>query len=356
MQLFARTFIGAAPVLRVTGHTVTGQTLHRRGRRPVAVAARDARPTRGSGRDRLRRPARRGRRTSGSTTSRSRRRRSRTALSAAGRRRRTDVTDGHLRLRRQPPGRRRLPLLARRRAAHALLVAGDAHGPGSRARTLPRRDRRRLRCGRRLPGRAHLDGPRAAPDDAGRPHGATPVVTGDAARRSTSAGPGAPYECSVDGGPFQRLRDVAVHDARPRRRAAHAGRARASTPTGGRIRRRSATPSTCPSSARRRARARGRPTSTGPDPRLAGDAAAGQRAAGRRRADAGDADLGHGLRQAAARAARCSQAGPLPGFVPLKGVAALPVGTIVDARRGTLALQSAGDGRPPPTRGADSAA
>ena len=32
------------------------------------------------------------------------------------------------------------------------------------------------------------------------------------------------------------------------------------------------------------------------------------------------------------------QAGPLSGFVPLKGIAALPVGTIVDARRGALAL------------------
>jgi hypothetical protein len=35
----------------------------------------------------------------------------------------------------------------------------------------------------------------------------------------------------------------------------------------------------------------------------------------------------------------------LAGFVPLKGVAALPVGTIVDARRGTLALETAADGR-----------
>ncbi|MDA0183406.1 hypothetical protein OJ997_24055 [Solirubrobacter phytolaccae] len=39
------------------------------------------------------------------------------------------------------------------------------------------------------------------------------------------------------------------------------------------------------------------------------------------------------------------QAGPLSGFVPLKGVAALPIGTIVDARRGTLALETAADGR-----------
>ena len=39
------------------------------------------------------------------------------------------------------------------------------------------------------------------------------------------------------------------------------------------------------------------------------------------------------------------QAGPLSGFVPLKGIAALPVGTIVDARRGALALQTSADGR-----------
>jgi hypothetical protein len=45
---------------------------------------------------------------------------------------------------------------------------------------------------------------------------------------------------------------------------------------------------------------------------------------------------GGGLRQAA----------PLAGFVPLKGVASLPVGSIVDARQGTLGLQTALDGRP----------
>ena len=45
-------------------------------------------------------------------------------------------------------------------------------------------------------------------------------------------------------------------------------------------------------------------------------------------------------------AAHLRQAGPLPGFVPLKGVAALPVGTIIDARRGRLSLQAAADGRP----------
>jgi hypothetical protein len=40
-----------------------------------------------------------------------------------------------------------------------------------------------------------------------------------------------------------------------------------------------------------------------------------------------------------------AQAAPIPGFVPLKGVAALPVGTEVDARRGTLSLTSTVDGR-----------
>ena len=39
------------------------------------------------------------------------------------------------------------------------------------------------------------------------------------------------------------------------------------------------------------------------------------------------------------------QVGALAGFVPLKGIAALPVGSIVDARRGKLAIESAGDGR-----------
>ena len=46
-----------------------------------------------------------------------------------------------------------------------------------------------------------------------------------------------------------------------------------------------------------------------------------------------------------ATAPRPQQVRALPGFVPLKGIAALPIGTIVDARRGTLSLQSAGDGR-----------
>jgi hypothetical protein len=43
---------------------------------------------------------------------------------------------------------------------------------------------------------------------------------------------------------------------------------------------------------------------------------------------------------------RLKQAGSaLPGFVPLKGIASLPVNTVVDARKGSLALSSTVDGR-----------
>ncbi len=49
-----------------------------------------------------------------------------------------------------------------------------------------------------------------------------------------------------------------------------------------------------------------------------------------------------GARGAVARAA---QAAPIAGFVPLKGVASLPTGTVVDARKGRLLLQSTVDGR-----------
>jgi hypothetical protein len=47
----------------------------------------------------------------------------------------------------------------------------------------------------------------------------------------------------------------------------------------------------------------------------------------------------------ASTARHLAQVAPIPGFVPLKGVAALPVGTEVDARRGTLRLTSTVDGR-----------
>jgi hypothetical protein len=40
-----------------------------------------------------------------------------------------------------------------------------------------------------------------------------------------------------------------------------------------------------------------------------------------------------------------AQAAPIAGFVPLKGVAALPTGTVVDARKGRVALDSTVDGR-----------
>jgi hypothetical protein len=44
-------------------------------------------------------------------------------------------------------------------------------------------------------------------------------------------------------------------------------------------------------------------------------------------------------------ARRLAQAAPISGFVPLKGVAALPVGTVVDTRKGRIAMQSTVDGR-----------
>jgi hypothetical protein len=40
-----------------------------------------------------------------------------------------------------------------------------------------------------------------------------------------------------------------------------------------------------------------------------------------------------------------AQSAPISGFVPLKGVAALPTGTVVDARKGRIALDSTVDGR-----------
>jgi len=46
-----------------------------------------------------------------------------------------------------------------------------------------------------------------------------------------------------------------------------------------------------------------------------------------------------------ASSSRLAQQAPISGFVPLKGIAALPVGTLVDARAGKLALQSTVDGR-----------
>jgi hypothetical protein len=44
-------------------------------------------------------------------------------------------------------------------------------------------------------------------------------------------------------------------------------------------------------------------------------------------------------------ASRTFKQAPIAGFVPLKGIAALPVGTIVDTRKGRLAMQSTVDGR-----------
>lgn len=43
--------------------------------------------------------------------------------------------------------------------------------------------------------------------------------------------------------------------------------------------------------------------------------------------------------------ARASQAAPMPGFVPMKGVASVPTGSVVDARKGRVAVTAAGDSR-----------
>jgi hypothetical protein len=51
------------------------------------------------------------------------------------------------------------------------------------------------------------------------------------------------------------------------------------------------------------------------------------------------------LPASASSARRLAQSAPIPGYVPLKGVAALPTGAIVDARRGRVALDSTVDGR-----------
>jgi hypothetical protein len=172
--------------------------------------------------------------------------------------------------------------------------------------------------------------------------GATPVVTGEDAIIDFGL-PGVPYECSLDGGPFTAC-------ATP-----HTMRGLAPGPHTLDVRTLSAD---------------GRPDPT--PQRYAFEVPGGRSTQG---AGANEADvdrdripdsqetlpLGNVPPVAGVRTlvtllsgtvyvklpgeARFSQAGPLPGFVPLKGVAALPVGTIVDARRGRLALESAGDGR-----------
>ena len=48
-----------------------------------------------------------------------------------------------------------------------------------------------------------------------------------------------------------------------------------------------------------------------------------------------------GAARAARRMARTAQVAPIAGFVPLKGVASVPIGSIVDARRGQLQMETA---------------
>ena len=311
VQLFARSVIGAAPVLRVTGHTVTGQTLTVEVAdpsqwRPVTLAppagvgAIDYVDLRAEGAD------------VGvddlaiSTAPQP------DSVLSSGPAARSEVTDATFEFSANRPdvaGFRcsldgaaptpcssPLTLTGLAPGAHTFRVATvDAYGavdasPAERTWTVL--------------------GP--APETPVR-DGATPVVTGEdaidrlrAARRALRVQPRRRT--------LHRLRDPA-HDARPRPRPAHAGRARAE--------RRRAAGSHAAALRLRGARAaldagrgseRGR-RRPGPDPRLPGDAAAGQRAAGGRRADAGDAALGHGLRQAAAH-------GPLLADRPAAGLRA----------------------------------
>jgi hypothetical protein len=173
--------------------------------------------------------------------------------------------------------------------------------------------------------------------------GATPVVTGTTATIDFGT-PGVPYECSVDGGPFRACSSPwTMADLAP---GPHTLDVRAIGPDG-------------------------RPD---PTPQRYAFDVPGVLGAGARETDL-DRDripdsqetlpLGNvpplaGVRTRATLLSGTvyvklpsrglAQAGRLPGFVPLKGIATLPVGTIVDARRGRLALQAAGDGRPATNR------
>ena len=74
-------------------------------------------------------------------------------------------------------------------------------------------------------------------------------------------------------------------------------------------------------------------------------APSGQPRAGRRRAGRGVKVLSGEVFIKLPRHARSFKQAPLSGFVPLKGQAALPIGTVVDTRKGRMAMASTVDGR-----------
>jgi hypothetical protein len=341
VQLFASVVIGAAPILRVTGHTVTGQTLtvevaNPSQWRPVTLAppagvgAIDYVDLRAEGADvgvddlAISTAPQPDSVLSGGPTARSEVTEATFEFAAN----RPDVAGFRCSLDGAAPTPCSSPLTLTGLApgAHTFRVATvDAYGavdasPAERTWTVL--------------------GP--APETPVR-DGATPVVTGEDATIDFGL-PGVPYECSLDGGPFTAC--ATPHTMRGLAPGPHTLDVRALN-------------------------ADGRPDPT--PQRYAFEVPGGRSTQG---AGANEADvdrdripdsqetlpLGNVPPVAGVRTlvtllsgtvyvklpgkARFSQAGPLPGFVPLKGIAALPVGTIVDARRGRLALQSAGDGRP----------
>ncbi len=341
VQLMARALVLPATELVARAHGSTGVTLGQAtvvdpsSWKPVSLSSPD-----GDGVDRLRRRAR-GR-------SERRRRRSRAVRAPAA---------GHVR-------GRRTGVADAKRATRA--SSFGANRPGRAARGAARSTARRSRRARRrrataacaagphtfrvatVDGYGAVDASPAAaawtvlgpPPETQVPAGAQPVVRNGTA--TLDLGLTALFECSVDGG---GLRAAAARRSSLSGLAPGPAHARGAVGGRGRARRPHARRSGRSTSRRSRrcSRARSRTSIADRSPTPQEAAAARQRAADRGRARPRAADLRHGLRQAAGAQRGLKQ--QLAGFVPLKGVAALPIGTIVDARRGTLGLETAADGR-----------
>ena len=266
---------------------------------------------------------------------------------------RTEVTTATFDFAANRPGRRRLPLLARRRAPSRPVrrpVTLTGLAPGAHTFRVATVDG--YGAVDATPAEHDVDRARRAARDAGADGRRDPVVSGDSVTIDFGA-PGTRLRVQRRRRRLHAVR-VAVHRSRPRPRPAHRSTCAPSTPTGARTRRRSATPSRCASTHGAGATEADLDRDRIPDSQET-------LPLGNVPPVAGVRTLAHAASPArstsSCRARRgLQQAGPLPGFVPLKGIAALPVGTIVDARRGTLALQSAGDGRAATDRGGGSAA
>ena len=241
-------------------------------------------------------------------------------------------------------------MLARRRRLHGVRVPRDATPAWRRGRTRSgsRRSTATARSTRHRPrsrGRCSAHRRRRGCPRARSPSSAT-------GRSTLDLGAAACFECSVDGAAFTRCSSpVTLSGLAPGRHTL----AVRSVDEDGRV-----DPTPAAVGVRRPGRApvdlgaRSR-TSTRPHPGHRGDAAARQRAADRWASAASRGSSPAPSTSSCRRAARASSSSSR-GFVPLKGVAALPVGTVVDARRGTTRAA-----RPPrtaarrPTRAAGSA-